>query len=68
MCEQDDLAGHHVVMRLEKETEGANKGEPVLTIHKLPLVSSASVFNGSSDRMDSDPAEMLYQVLSSFCK
>ena len=57
---EDDLAGHHIVFKLE---EDSFTGEPQMRIDKLPLVSqSATLDDSQADRDDIDPAENLFQA------
>jgi hypothetical protein len=57
---RQDLAGHHVVFRLERDAQ--QSGHPYMRVHKLPLMSHQESLLEASDRGSEDPVEMLYQA------
>lgn len=55
----DDLGGHHVVLRVEEDAQDVD-GKPLMSVHKLPLLSNPQALADASDRESEDPVEIMY--------
>lgn len=55
---RDDLAGHHVILKVEHDLE--QTGEPIMRVDRLPLTSNPLLFKEDSDRSSEDPVEVIY--------